>query len=229
MPISWDRPIYKLKTESGEQVLIDVTTSISPGLPPNKVIQEHIIPFFRRRGVETVLDFGAGSLRHTFPLLDARFQVCVVEFGEAFRRPKASLALQKARKHPNFSALIWPKQFIKDDRKFDAAMLNYVLQVMPKARERDTVLRYIYRKLEKDAYLLYMSRYNQMQGVIEEHKVEDGYYKWPKRKYHSFYREFTTEETHKMMSKFKFRRIRSLSERGTDQIFVYMKGKGTWI
>jgi SAM-dependent methyltransferase len=226
---TWESPIYRYRDRKGEDIWIDVTTSVSPGLPPKKVLRETMIPFFEERGVESVLDFGAGALRHTFPLLEAGFQVCAVEFEEAFRRPACAEALKEAEKYPNFSALVWPHQFIGDRRKFDAAMLNYVLQVMPEPRERDLVLRTIYRKLRRSAYVLYMSRWNQIGDAAKRNRISDGYYMWPSRHYHSFYREFTTEATHRMMEEARLTRIRSLSKRGTDQVFVYAKGKATWI
>jgi len=75
----WKTPIYRLKAKSGEYITIDVTASCAPGLKPNKVIKE-IAQFFKRHRVEAVLDFGAGSLPHTFPLLRRGFKVCAVEF-----------------------------------------------------------------------------------------------------------------------------------------------------
>jgi hypothetical protein len=77
--------------------------------------------------------------------------------------------------------------------------------------------------------LLYMSRFNQLEGTSNAHKVEDGFYKWPERDHHSFYREWTTEDTHTMMEELEFKRVKSLSERGQDQIFLYAKGTATWI
>jgi SAM-dependent methyltransferase len=224
----WKKPIYRLTSKRGKDILIDVTSSVSPGLPPNKAVSE-LVAFFRNKDVQKIVDFGAGSLRHTFPLLDAGFQVCAVEFEENFVRPICKKALAEATANPNFSKLIYPKDFIRDHRKFDAALLCYVLQVMPLNNERKKVLKYLYRKLREDAYLVYMSRYNQMEGALPEHRVEDGYYKWPDREHHSFYREFTTEDTHEAMKRFDFKRVKSLSQRGNDQIFLYAKGTATWI
>ena len=227
MPKMWSRPIYEF-AKGGKKIIIDVTSSVAPGLPPNKVVTD-LVPFFERQNVERILDFGAGALRHTLPLLEAGFQVCAVEFEECFARPACSKALSDAIRDPNFSTLIYPKDFIRDTRRFDAALLCYVLQTMPIPDERKSVLKHIYKKLREDSYLLYMSRYNQMQGITGEHKVSDGYYKWPEREHHSFYREFTTEKTHQFIEAHKFKRIRSLSERGTDQIHLYVKGSATWI
>lgn len=224
----WKKPIYRLTSHRGKNILIDVTSSVSPGLPPNKAVTE-LVKFLRKKDVQKIVDFGAGALRHTFPLLKAGFQVCAVEFEENFVRPICQQALAKATAHPNFSKLIYPKDFISDDRKFDAALLCYVLQVMPLHDEREKVLKHLYKKLSDDAYLLYMSRYNQMEGALPEHRVKDGYFKWPDREHHSFYREFTTEETHETMERFHFKRVRSLGERGNDQIYLYAKGAGTWI
>src|SRR5437667_10433899 len=98
----WQKPLYQLTTKNGKKIVIDVTSSVSPGLPPNKVI-DTLIPFFQQKNVERIIDFGAGSLRHTFPLLDAGFQVCAVEFQENFDRPVCAKALAEAKQHSNFS------------------------------------------------------------------------------------------------------------------------------
>ena len=46
---------------------------------------------------------------------------------------------------------------------------------------------------------------------------------WPKRERHSFYREFTTDETLDMFAAHGFYRIHgtSLRERGTDQVYLF--------
>jgi len=226
----WQKPIYPLKSKSGKNIVIDVTTSVSLGLPPHQVVKKELIPFLKRKdSVERILDFGAGALRHTLPLLKAGFQVCVVEFEDTFKNPISEKALKEARKNANFSTLIWPHQFLKDKRKFDVALLCFVLQTMPIPSERITVLRYIYKKLRSDGCLFYTSRYGQISEPMKQHRTNDGFYMWPNRKCHSFYREFTTEETHKMTERLKFHRLRSFSKRGTEQIFLYGKGKGTWI
>jgi hypothetical protein len=224
----WHKPFYTLRSHSGKNVAIDVTSSVSAGLPPNKAIAGVTADFFAKKKVRRIVDFGAGALRHVLPLLDAGFEVCAVEFEEQFHRPSCSEALALAKASPNFSALIWPKDFKNDNRRFDAALLCYVLQTMPLPEERNHVLKLIYKKLRDDSYLLWMSRYNQLDDVTRSQRVSDGYYKNLKRQYHSFYREFKTEETHAMMDARKFRRIKSLSERGTDQIFLYGKGRAIW-
>lgn len=229
MSTVWHKPTYLMKSATGKDIVIDVTLSSSSGLPPHKVIRESVISFFKDRRVETVLDFGAGAIRQSMPLLDRGFQVCAVEYEEQFKRPGSAKALEKARKNANFSTLIYPRDFKNDTRRFDAVLLCYVLQVMPEPKERDLVLSLIKKKLRDDGYVLYMSRYGQMPSVPPDQKVSDGIFTRPGDKSHSFYREFTTEETHATFKKLKLSRIRSLSERGTEQIFMYNKGKLTWV
>ena len=179
--------------------------------------------------MHSIVDFGAGALRHSFPLLKAGFQVCAVEFEEQFKKPACAEAIRKAEKHANFCKLIWPGDFKKDRRRFDAALLCYVIQTMPLQKERESVLKILRDKLRDDSYLLMMSRYGQISGIPKEQAVEDGFYMWPARDAHSFYTEFTTEETHTMVGAYGFRRLKSMSERGTDQVFLYGKGGSTWI
>jgi hypothetical protein len=224
----WERPIYKLAAKNGKKVTIDVTSSVSAGLPPNKIVRD-LIRFFRQKGVETILDFGAGALRHTFPLLNAGFQVCAVEFESQFRKPVCAESIAKARRHSNFCTLMWPHDFQHDKRRFDAALLCYVLQTMPVSDERKLVLKLLKKKLTANAYLLLMSRYGQLGNIPIGQAVRDGFYMSPDREVHSFYTEFTTENTHQMFDDCGLKRLRSLGERGTDQVFLYGKGRSTWI
>jgi 2-polyprenyl-3-methyl-5-hydroxy-6-metoxy-1,4-benzoquinol methylase len=135
-----------------------VTLSCSPGLPPNKIIGEQVIPALERRKYESVLDFGAGNIRQSLPLLTHGFQVCAVEFEQQFQRPSCAEALEKARGNPNFSTLIYPANFKNDKRKFDVALLCYVLQTMPVPEERTLILKLLKKKLKRNAYIVYMSQ-----------------------------------------------------------------------
>lgn len=225
----WKSPVYKLAGPTGKQIIVDVTSSVSPGLPPHQVLKDKIVPWLRERGVQSVLDFGAGALRHTFPLLRAGFEVCAVEFEQTFTRPVCAEARVRAERNSNFSSLIWPDQFLGTKRRFDAALLCYVLQIMPKEGERRLALKEIARRLRGEGYLLYMSRFGQVSTEDSKHRVEDGYYRWPEREEHSFYREFTAEETADLFDREGFTRLRNLSQRGTEQVHFYTRGKGSWI
>jgi hypothetical protein len=224
----WNSSLYKLKDKLGKEIVIDVTSSVQPALTHNNAIHD-FIEQLKEKEYKKVVDFGAGALRHSFPLLQAGFQVCAVEFEEQFRRPECHRALQKARKNPNFSSLIWPRQFERDQRRFDAALLCYVTQTMPIPKERKLVLQYLKNKLSDDGLLLWMSRYGQLDDASKSNRISDGIYRWKEREHKTFYREFTTEETHDMLDHHGLKHIRSLGVRGTEQIFVYAKGKETWI
>jgi hypothetical protein len=224
VPPSWKSPHYHY-----DGVVIDVTSSISSGLPPHRCLTGQFKPLIEAKNRHRILDFGAGALRHTLPLLRSTFQVCAVEFEEAFKRSEAADALVRAERSGNFSKLIWPKAFQKDRRRFDAAILSYVLQVMPEPDERRAVVKHIARKLEEGGYLLYMSRIGQVTPDMKTRKLNDGFWMWPNREYHSFYREFSSEETHELMEKHGLVRERSWSEGGKEQVFLYRKPAGEWV
>ena len=225
----FEKPYYTLTSRTDKKITIDVTSSVSPGLPPHSIVEDEIIPWLRDRDANRILDFGAGALRHTFPFLDAGFEVCAVEFEETFARPACAEMLAKASKNANFSALVWPRDFLRSRRRFDAALLCYVLQVMPVETERHVVIEEIAKHLDEDGYLLYMSRFGQITADDAKHRVKDGHYRWPERELHTFYREFTLDETQTMFRRRGFTRIRSLGLRGTEQIYFYTLGDGRWI
>ena len=230
VPPRWKTPVYKYPNGPGDDILIDVTTSVSPGLPPNHVLIDTVIPIFKKYNVDKVLDFGAGSLRHTIPLLKAGFKVGAVDFKDGYSRDSCKDHLAKVCHNDRFCLLEWPRTYCGNSKifkgKFDAALLVYVLQTMPEPQERDEALRYLSLKLKKQqVFLFYCARFNQLTDENRRYRVSDGYYMYPRRKFHSFYREFTTPDTNTFMEDYKFRRIRSLSERGTDQMFLYFRGK----
>ena len=67
-----------------------------------------------------------------------------------------------------------------------------------------------------------MSQYGKMSNSLgPANRVKDGWFLNPNRKYHSFYTEFTNEEIDEMFKKIKYERIRSPSERGSDQFRAY--------
>lgn len=237
MPI-WDKPLYDLRAKTGKRIIIDVTMSVNPALGPNQAITE-VIQFFQRKNVKTILDFGAGSLRHTMPLLDAGFEVCAVDFEEQYAETDSKRVCRQnrltAEDYPNFSALVYPRDFTNDEREdFHAALLCYTFQGMPLISERKRVLQLLYRKLANQSYIVWMSRYGDTKDIPDRQRIEDGYYKYPDSSTHSFYTEFKTEAIHKMMKEVGWRKsfhhIKSLGQGGRDQLFVYAKGrKETWI
>jgi hypothetical protein len=236
MPI-WDKPLYNLKAKSGKSIIIDVTMSVNPALGPNQAITE-VIEFFKRKKVRRIIDFGAGSLRHSLPLLKADFEVCAVDFEEQYVDSSSKRVCrqnrQEAEAYPNFSALVYPRDFIKDGRSFDAALLCYTFQGMPLISERKRVLKVLYKKLSELSYIVWMSRYGDAKDLPDSQRVEDGHYKYPTSSQHSFYTEFKTEIIHGMMQEVgwnkSFHHIRSLGLGGRDQLFVYAKRKKeTWI
>src|SRR5712691_3554537 len=108
----WDKSLYHLKTKRGKPVVIDVTMSVNTALGPNLAIGA-VIDFFKRENVKTILDFGAGALRHSLPLLQAGFDVCAVDFEEQYLNTPAKKIcvsnLKLAEASANFSKLVYPR------------------------------------------------------------------------------------------------------------------------
>jgi len=139
MAAQWSSPIYKLKAKSGKNIIIDVTKSISAGLGPHEVVETDLIHICKYKKVKRILDFGAGVFRHTISLLKHDFEVCAVEFKEAFQTGIGSEKFRQIEDNPYFTSLIWPREFKKDKTEFDLALLSFVLQTIPISKERDEV------------------------------------------------------------------------------------------
>lgn len=226
MATTWKTSIYEYRRG---KLIIDVTSSISAGLPPHRAVRKKFMPIIKKSKRRRILDFGAGALRHTIPMLRYHdVQVCAVEFEEAFDTPVAQKTHEKVRNDPSFSELIWPIEFKKDKRRFDAALLSFVLQVMPEKKKRELAVKLISKKLVDGGYLLYLSRTRQITDAMRERPLNDGFYMWPERKHRSFYTEFNHEETDRLMARFKLVREQTWSGGGSEQVFLYRKMTGKW-
>jgi hypothetical protein len=209
--------LYSVTTVEGEKVTIDVTNSISSGLKPNSGLLDYLVPWMKERGYDRVLDFGAGALRHTIPLLKAGIQVVAVEYERAYQRPKAKEYLEEARQYDGFTELIWPHEFLKSKIRYNVALLIYVLQVIPIKVERDIVLDAIGERFAKTGpkRLFYSSRYGEAGGL----RYNDGWVKGVGDNDRTFYTEWKAAETDKMFKSHGYQR--SGMYEGASQAFIY--------
>ena len=226
----WERPIYKMLAKARrEYIKIDVTKSCSPGLRPSQSIHD-VADFFERKKVKSILDVGAGALRHSLPLLERDFQIYAVEYEEQYNKPACLEALQKAQNNANFTSLEFPKDFISlPKRRFDAALLCFVIPSMPRPKERVRLLNLVSEKLKQNSYIYWMSQYGKYGDRIGDHNaVGDGWFLNPKHTNQSFYTEFKTAEIDKMLARIDFKLIRFLGKSGHDQFRLFARGGGSW-
>src|SRR2546422_8803751 len=120
----------------GRYITFDLTASApytNQPLGQLNLIMNH----FRANKVKSVLDFGAGNLRNTWPLIDGGFDVWISDFKEQIPEDDASLA--KAQES-GLQTLIYPTELLKAQIEFDAILLSYVLHILPDAKCRIEVL-----------------------------------------------------------------------------------------
>lgn len=213
--------LYRVKTEGGEELQVDVTNSISSGLSANNGLMSHVIKWMKDMGCQRVLDFGAGALRHTIPLLEADFEVTAVEYERAYTRPKAAEYKAVAEKYDTFTELLWPHDFLKSKVKYDVAILSYVLQVIPVKSERHVILKAIAERFAKSSpkRLYYASRVGDAKTLENEMKHGDGWVKGVGDNDRSFYTEWNSADTDAFFEKAGFQRAGNYS--GPQQPFIY--------
>ncbi len=111
---------------------------------PNKIMREEILPFFTKQQISKVLDYGCGKyLRDALFLTREGFVVDAVDTEEQVLRIDESLANE-------LSALA---SDIPSD-KYDAALLNFVIQVLPTHEQRMDVLEKVSASLKTGGYLV---------------------------------------------------------------------------
>lgn len=217
----FESPLYPARLPDGTAVTIDVTNSISAGLDPNQGMLDHLVSWMRKRGYRRILDFGAGALRHTIPLLRTGFEVIAVEYERAYQRDKARENLQRAQRFDGFTALIWPHAFLKTKLRYDVALMMYVLQVVPTMVDREQILESVADRFDRDGprRLYYASRYGEGSQLPHDTKFNDGWVKGRGPHDRSFYTEWNANETDHLLKRFGYERMGTYQ--GAAQPFIY--------
>jgi hypothetical protein len=214
-------PLYNVTTNGGDKLTIDVTNSISAGLTANAGLIRHVSQWMRKTGATRVLDFGAGALRHTIPLLERGYEVTAVEYARAYQRPKAAEFRTEAEGYHTFTKLMWPHDFLGCKLKYDVALLAYVLQVVPVKADRDAMLKCIATHLDKNGpkRVYYASRIGDARQLEPEMRYNDGWVRGRGSNDRSFYTEWTAADTDAFFLRAGF--VRAGTYTGATQPFIY--------
>jgi SAM-dependent methyltransferase len=203
--VSFNSPLLRRKVR-GRYLVFDVTLSIPSTDPPLGTI-DLIMKYLREQGRRKILDFGAGRLRNTWPLLrDKSFDVYACEFEKATARGSSVHA--QANKS-GLKILIYPQEFNSFAGTFDAVLLSYVLHILPDKKARLDVLRGCYSKLAPGGVLVVASpEYNTpiRRTCTPADAYNDGWVRFnePRYKRKSFYSEPSREALHKLLETAKF-------------------------
>ena len=217
----FESPFFNGTDSSGKQFKVDVTSSIAPSLSSNTGLVDSVISWMKEHNCRRILDFGAGALRHSLPLLRAGFEVTAVEYENAFKRPVASKKRAAAQRFAHFEDLVWPHDFLKSREKYDVVILVFVLQTVPEKKERDTILKEIAKRLDRNGprRLYYASRFGDRTETDTRHRYKDGFIRKLDNEYQTFYTEWAPSETEKFMKKRGFERTGGYS--GAQQAYVF--------
>ena len=223
----FESPLFRGTDSSGKKFTVDVTSSIAPSLPSNAGLIQSVTDWMKEHHCTRVLDFGAGALRHTIPLLRAGFEVTAVEYENAFKRPVAAKKRTMAKRFAHFEDLVWPHDFVRSREKYDVVLLVFVLQTVPEKKERDAILSEIAKKLDRNGprRLYYASRIGDTSNSDKLHLYKDGFVRKLENKYQTFYTEWTSSETESLFKKWKFERTGTYSGPSQPYIFEHQPRK----
>ena len=115
---------------------------------PNKMMREEVLPFLLENNVQKILDYGCGKfLRDSLLLTENGFEVDAVDMEEQIE----IIDKEKAKRMHGLSTKI-------KDNNYDAALLNFVLQVLPTEKQRKETLKNVYNAIRKGGYLIFSLR-----------------------------------------------------------------------
>jgi len=202
----WETPVYKFAKKIREdgkprELIIDVTGS-APSMDKPGDALERVFEALTKGSVPSktkILDIGAAKLRNSLYLLGKGFLVYAVEFPElAKRMPQAKANWQKAREHPNFKRLVFPKDFFELDDKVDIALMINVTNVMPIPNERLTLLALCREKMKRDGLLLWYN-WRDPTKYPDKTRINDGFFKGKGRIHKTFYGEWNRAHVFEML------------------------------
>jgi 2-polyprenyl-3-methyl-5-hydroxy-6-metoxy-1,4-benzoquinol methylase len=161
---------------------------------PNKFMRESIIPFFLEKDVKYVLDFGCGKyMRDSLFLAKEGMVVDAVDLEEQIAR----MDLSRLKELNTLSTGIV-------GRNYDAALLNFVLQVLPTEEQRKDIMERVSGAVKDDGYLVVslrshrdVDRYGKTKGI----PFNDGYL-MKKGKKQTFVRGYSREEIEELIPSF---------------------------
>lgn len=221
----WQSPIYRFKSETDEGIgklkykefTINVTNSAPPMKTPGKQL-ENIFDYVLNRfdpSKTKILDLGAARLRNSKYLVEKGFQVYSADFEDLFKEGSAGYnRLKELEESENFNQLIFPKDILNINEKFDVILLINVLTVMPIPIER-LCLTSLIRKLISDKGIFLWISDPMIRNKKNEYKrpLIDGFLTGVKRKkVESFYVELHEEVIRAMIELSGFKINKDISK-----------------
>lgn len=156
-------------------------------------MRERVLPFLQGQDARRVLDYGCGRyLRDSAFLAVNGFTVDAVDLEEQVRR----IDEERVRLVKSVSSSI-------NESNYDAALLNFVLQVLPTEEQRQDVLSKVYSAIKPQGYLILSLRNKRdMKHCVESNGTpyNDGFL-MRRGKALTFVRGYEREEVERMLSK----------------------------
>lgn len=203
----WKSPLYIFRVMKGLvpandlEILVDVTWSAKPTRPQMAPALERALRatlgHLGNRKLK-ILDFGAGKLRHTIPLLEIGHMVDACDYRSLYEKPSPEVKknLEEARKYKKqFSQLIYPADFAKLTGQYDLILVINVINVMPEPLERYFVLHKCNQYLSNGGHLLWFCQYGDADQLnsTKELRITDGGCT-TKRGRKTFYKDYNSRE-----------------------------------
>jgi hypothetical protein len=225
----WESPIYKFKIQDGEKkrdIFIDVTGSAPNFSEPGKQLEGTLDVLLKdmEPAKTKILDFGGAKLRNTLFLLKKGYTVYSCEFEDLFKRSKqANDFLEECKKYKNFQKLVFPSDFLNFKSTFDVVLLINVLNIMPVPIERYAVLTLCRQKIKNDGKLLWYTQHSMYSKTDSVADLNDGIVTGKGRKFNMFYRDFSREEIHSMVTAngFTFSKATFFPSSGSNQAYMF--------
>lgn len=224
----WQEPYYECPV--GESIFtVDVTKSSPSRLKAIRIMDELIVDLNNMKA-KRILDFGAGKLRNTIPLLKEGFQVYACEYQRQFEHYSKSIEMLEAtRKYRNFKTLIYPHEFRSSTVEFDAILLIYVMNIIPDPDHRKLILESCAQRLKQNGRLLWVTPgydTHMNRRCIDKYEYEDGHILNVRGTHQTFYAEFRVVQIDDMVLRpelgFKFEKR---YEFGKNRARLYSKSK----
>jgi hypothetical protein len=196
-----------------EDIVYHLTSNKSK---PNKIMKTRILSFFKQNKIARVLDYGCGKfLRDSILFSERGMIVDAVDIEKQIER----IGKEKSRLINSISDKI-------NHNNYDAALLNFVLQVIPIKKQRERILEKVCNATKNEGYIVLSLRNKKdLLRFSEDKKIrfKDGLL-MTKGKYYTFVKGYDKEEIMSILKRFNLKQI-DMYQAGYSYITLSQKNK----
>jgi hypothetical protein len=189
-----------------QEITIDLIKSAPNQVKPFPHIKD-LCEHWRLKGYKEVVDVGCGQLRNSLTLVNY-FKLWVCDFPQQFNGSTVKDRLKHIQRNRNFMGIINPNEFQEGKLVAEAAVIAYVLNILPEIGMRIKLIKNTIRNT-KAPHEIFIGVPNgehyYRQRIGMHNQLNDGHLFEHGGRHKTFYREYTAKQIDEFMARLGFK------------------------